>query len=121
MFKVDGPCPRKIISIRQHSTQNVAVFVIRKLEINAEAQAFYKKLGAANVGRDLWDPPGGGSVPRRSQALQRPRTQSTSRPDGRLDQSTHTGNRYPGNHHPRFVKLFVPRVSNQLTYSGRRA
>jgi ribosomal protein S18 acetylase RimI-like enzyme len=35
------------------------------LESNIVALAFYKKLGAADVGSDLWIPPGGGSVLRR--------------------------------------------------------
>jgi len=32
------------------------------LESNIAAQAFYKKLGADDVGSDVWTPPGGGSV-----------------------------------------------------------
>jgi hypothetical protein len=35
------------------------------LDSNIAAQAFYKKLGADDVGSGLWTPPGGGSVPRR--------------------------------------------------------
>jgi ribosomal protein S18 acetylase RimI-like enzyme len=35
------------------------------VESNTAAQAFYRKLGAADVGCDLWIPPGGGSVSRR--------------------------------------------------------
>jgi GNAT superfamily N-acetyltransferase len=70
---VDRSCSRTGIGTKL--MQNVGSWCTRSaptiplylwvLEINAEAQAFYKKLGATNVGRDLWDPPGGGSVPRR--------------------------------------------------------
>ena len=35
------------------------------LKSNVAAQAFYKKLGADDVGSDVWTPPGGGSLPRR--------------------------------------------------------
>ena len=35
------------------------------IESNIAAQTFYKKLGADDVGSDLWTPPGGGSVARR--------------------------------------------------------
>ena len=34
------------------------------LQSNLSAQHFYCSLGAANVGADVWVPPGGGSVPR---------------------------------------------------------
>ena len=34
------------------------------LQSNRNAQQFYEKLGAKNVGEDVWVPPDGGSVPR---------------------------------------------------------
>jgi len=34
------------------------------LQTNSNAQTFYSKLGAENVGADVWAPPGGGAVPR---------------------------------------------------------
>lgn len=34
------------------------------LQSNLSAQRFYTRLGARNVGVDVWHPPGGGSVPR---------------------------------------------------------
>ena len=34
------------------------------LQSNATAQTFYSRLGAENVGADVWAPPGGGAVPR---------------------------------------------------------
>lgn len=33
------------------------------LQSNVAAQQFYGNLGAANVGADVWEPPGGGAVP----------------------------------------------------------
>lgn len=38
------------------------------LEQNRDAQQFYRKLGAADRGGDVWTPPGGGSVPTRRYA-----------------------------------------------------
>jgi GNAT superfamily N-acetyltransferase len=34
------------------------------LQTNSNAQTFYSRLGAENVGADVWAPPGGGAVPR---------------------------------------------------------
>lgn len=41
------------------------------LEQNSHAQTFYKSLGAADVGGELWHPPGGGSAPVRFYAWTR--------------------------------------------------
>ena len=38
------------------------------LEANAGASRFYESLGAADVGGDVWVPPGGGTAPRRRYA-----------------------------------------------------
>jgi GNAT superfamily N-acetyltransferase len=38
------------------------------VDANAGARAFYERLGALDVGGDVWDPPGGGAVPRRRYA-----------------------------------------------------
>lgn len=42
------------------------------LEINVRAQAFYRKLGAVNVGHDLWASPDGGAIPSYRFAWERP-------------------------------------------------
>ena len=34
------------------------------LEPNSSARRFYERLGAANVGQDVWSPPDGGAVPK---------------------------------------------------------
>lgn len=38
------------------------------LDANAGARRFYESLGAADVGGDVWEPPGGGAAPRRRYA-----------------------------------------------------
>jgi hypothetical protein len=46
-------------------------------------------------------------------------TQATDGANHRLDQSTQTGNNYPGNCHFQLVKLFTPCVSKSLTRSAQ--
>ena len=39
-------------------------FFLWVLQANTQAQRFYESLGASNVGKGIWVPPGGGAVPR---------------------------------------------------------
>jgi GNAT superfamily N-acetyltransferase len=55
------------------------------LEQNANAQAFYKRLGAADVGGEIATPPGGGSVPSRIYAWTREQVRELASKSGSLD------------------------------------
>ena len=52
--------------VAEHAS--VAVLHLWVLEANTGARRFYETLGAADVGGDVWEPPGGGAAPRRRYA-----------------------------------------------------